>query len=413
MKLSSSFFHTSQTDSGDSENINYRLLTRGGYIDQVMAGAYSYLPLGLKVLRKIEQIVREEMNALGASELLMPVLQPASIWKTSGGWDSIDILFKLKSRTGKDYALAQSAEEVVTQLVLSRYQSHKDLPAAVYQIHWKYRDELRAKSGIMRGREFYMKDMYSFHADQADFEQYYQRVKEVYLRIYQRMGLTAKTTEASGGTFTDKISYEFMVLTDAGEDEIYYCDSCDFAVNTEIAKVEKGGDCPRCNQDQLKQARASEVGNVFDLGQKFPRAFGLTFQDGNNKQQYPVMGCYGIGISRLMGVIVEKYNDEKGILWPASVAPAQAHLIVLGDSAKVKKAADDLYEDLKAANIEVIYDDRTVSAGTKFADGDLLGAPKRLVISSKTLEEDSVEVKGRQEADATMLKRKEVVKYLQ
>ena len=410
MRLSKSFVAPAKTNVGEGDSLNYQLLTRGGFVSQLMAGVFSYLPLGLVVLSKIEQIVREEMNAIGGEEILMPTLHPSSIWKTTGGWDNIDVLFKLKSRTGNEYALGQSEEEVVTPLVMNRVHSYKDLPVMVYQIHWKYRDELRAKSGIMRGREFYMKDLYSFHTSQDDFERYYEVAKKSYLKVFDRMGLVAKVTEASGGGFSDKISYEFEVLTDAGEDIIYYCDKCDFCVEDEIAKVKPGEKCPRCGKGNLKEAKASEVGNVFDLGQKFTKAFDLTYVDEKDHKQYPIMGCYGIGISRIMGVIAEKHNDERGLIWPESVAPAQFHLVVLGLDPDVRKAADKLYDELLKAGKEVIYDDRDESAGAKFADADLIGCPVRLTVSAKTLDQAAVEVKKRSEDKVELVKLSEAAK---
>lgn len=395
MKLSQTFSKPTKSEQSGADSLNHRLLTKAGFVDQLAAGIYSYLPLGLRVLRKIENIVREEMNAIGGQEVLMPILHPKANWQTTGGWDNIDVLFKLKSRTDHEYALGQSEEEIVTPLVMSRANSYKDLPLAVYQIHWKYRDELRAKSGILRGREFYMKDMYSFHTSQEDFERFYQIAKEAYIKIYNRLGLEAKVTEASGGAFSEKISYEFMVLTDAGEDDILYCDKCDYCVNIEIAKVKAGNRCPKCAKGELKAARASEVGNVFDLGKKFGEAFDLGYIDENNKKQFPIMGCFGIGISRAMGVIVEKHSNENGILWPETVAPAQYHLVAIGNDPKVIKAADKLYSDLQKAGKEVIYDDREASAGAKFADADLIGCSVRLAISTKTLEQNMVEVKKR------------------
>ena len=229
----------------ETESINAKLLTQAGFVRQEMAGVYSYLPMGLRVLRKIEGIVREEMNGIGGEELLMAMLHPKANWVQTGGWDSIDVIFKIQSRTGNEYALGQSEEEIVTPLVMSRVPSYKDLPVAVYQIHWKFRDELRAKSGIMRGREFLMKDMYSFHRDEQSFKEWYETVKAAYLRVYARLGLQAKVTEASGGAFSTKISYEFMVLTDAGEDDILYCDACDFCANVEIVSLKPGEVCPR------------------------------------------------------------------------------------------------------------------------------------------------------------------------
>jgi prolyl-tRNA synthetase len=399
MRASKLFVKTLRQAPREAETINHKLLSQAGYVDMLMAGVYSYLPLGLIVLRRIEQIVREEMNAIGGVEILMPTLHPKDNWVTTGGWDNIDVLFKIKSRTEKEYALGQSEEEVVTPLVMGRVNSYKDLPISVYQIHWKYRDELRAKSGILRGREFFMKDMYSFHESQEDFDRYYNQVKEAYKKIFERMGLTAKVTEASGGSFSKKISYEFMVLTDAGEDDILYCDACDYCVNTEVSEGKKEGDrCPRCNNSNLLMARASEVGNVFDLGQKYGKDFDLGFLDKEGNKQYPVMGCYGIGISRAMGVIVEKFNDERGIIWPESVSPFQVYLISFGKD----NEAEALYEDLTSRGISVLFDDRDKTAGEKFADCDLLGIPQRVVLSHK-LEEGKIEVKKRNEQETKVI----------
>lgn len=373
----------------DADTINHQLLVQAGFVRQLMAGVYTYLPLGLKTLNKIRNIIREEMNSLGASEILMPSLHPSENWKQTGGWDSVDVLFKLQSRTEKEYALGQSHEEIVTPLAKEMIQSYKDLPLALYQINWKFRDELRAKSGIMRGREFEMKDMYSFHESQEDFEAFYEKVKKAYIRAYTRLGLTAKVTEASGGNFTDKISYEFMVLTDAGEDDILYCNECEFCVNTEIAKVKEGDTCPKCSKGLLALARASEVGNVFDLGLKFVKAFDVKFTDRTGARSYPIMGCYGWGTTRTMGVLIEKFHDEKGIVWPKEVAPFQVHLIELNASGK----AQEVYEILTGKGIDVLWDDRDLPAGQKFADSDLIGIPVRLVVSAKT--GDQVEWKER------------------
>lgn len=413
MKYTKLFGKTMKQAPAGADTINHKLLTQAGFVDQLMAGVYSYLPLGLRTLRKIEQIVREEMDAIDGQEVLMPVLHPSEIWKTTGGWDSVDVLFKIKSRTEKEYALGQSEEEVVTPLAMSRVQSYKDLPLAVYQINWKFRDELRAKSGIMRGREFLMKDMYSFHESQEDFLKFYEVAKKAYLKIYQRLGLVAKVTEASGGSFSEKISYEFMVLTDAGEDDIIYCPSCDFCVNTEIAKVKVGDICHKCGAEKLEMNKASEVGNVFDLGQKYGKDFDLGFMDKTGTKQYPFMGCYGIGVSRVMGVIVEKFNDEKGIIWPESVAPFKVHLLGLDlEDEKIKSEAEKVYKLLQAEEIEVLFDDRNdVSAGAKFAEADLIGIPYRVVISKRT-QDDKLEVKKRSSKDTSFYTLDELVKVL-
>lgn len=395
MKYSTLFGKTTRNVPKDEVTANAELLTRAGFVEKLMAGAYTYLPLGLRVLDNISDIVREEMNAIGGQELLMPMLHPKANWVQTGGWDSIDVLFKVQSRTGREYALGQSEEEVVTPLVMSRVQTWRDLPQLVYQIGWKFRDELRSKSGVMRGREFLMKDLYSFHENQEEFDRFYATAKEAYLRVYERLGLSAKVTEASGGSFTEKISYEFMVLTDAGEDDILYCDTCEFCVNLEIADVKAGDPCPKCDGGALSQARASEVGNVFDLGQKYGRDFDMGFTDREGRKQYPVMGCYGIGITRLMGVIVEKFHDDRGIVWPAVIAPAQVHLANLGKDEEAYREAGTLYRTMRKRGIEVIWDERDVSAGVKLADADLIGIPWRVVVSSRTREAGKVELKPR------------------
>lgn len=392
-------------DPKDEITVNAKLLVRAGFVNKLMAGVYSYLPLGLRVLRKIENIVREEMNAIGGQEILMPLLHPKDIWQKSGGWDRIEVLFKLKSRTGKDYALGQSEEEVVTPLVGNYIQTYADLPVAVYQIHWKFRDELRSKSGLLRGVEFLMKDMYSFHRDQSDFEKFYEIVKKAYFKVFKRLQLVAKATEASGGSFSEKISYEFMILTDAGEDEILYCDSCEFCVNVEIAERQVGDICPKCRQGKLARATASEVGNVFDLGQKYVRDFNITFTDKDGARKFPVMGCYGIGISRLLGVIVEKSHDEKGIIWPFSVAPFEAHLLELGEA-----SASSIYKYLKNKGIDVLYDDREISSGQKLVEADLLGIPYRLVVSPKTGKK--IELKLRSSRKSRLVSQFEAIKII-
>lgn len=404
MKLSQLAFKPLKQSPSDADTKNHQLLVQAGYVRQLMAGVYTYTPLGLRVLNKIRETIRQEMNQLGAQEILMPMLHPKQNWLQSGGWDNIDVLFKVISRTKKEYALGQSHEEVVTPLAKEVILSYRDLPLALYQIHWKFRDELRAKSGILRGREFEMKDMYSFHTTQEDFERFYEEVKQAYIRAYKHVGLTAKATEASGGSFSQKISYEFMVLTNAGEDDIYYCSSCDYCVNQEIAQLNEGDQCPKCQGSKLQLARASEVGNVFDLGQKYTKDFDLTYMDDEGTQHHPIMGCYGWGTTRTMGVIVEKYNDEKGITWPRTVAPFDAILINVNlDPAEAEK----VYQTLTNQGLEVLWDDReNESIGSKFADADLLGIPYRLVISNKT--EGKVEIKHRTKEEAELVELQQI-----
>ena len=410
MKYSQMFVKTLKSAPSAADTANHRLLVQAGFVRQVMAGVYTYLPLGLRVLNKISKIVREEMDAIGAQEVLMPLLHPSTLWKQTGAWDKADVLFKVKSRTDKEYALAMSNEETVTPLAKEWIHSAKDMPLAIYHINWKFRDELRSKSGIMRGREFLMKDMYSFHATQADFDKFYAKAKVAYMNVYRRLGLTAKATEASGGAFSQKVSYEFEVLTDAGEAPVLYCDKCDYCVNVDDIKTYKLGDeCPICRKDKLKSAMASEVGNVFDLGQKYTKAFDLTFIDESGEKKYPIMGCYGIGMSRTMGVIVEKFNDERGILWPASIAPYTVHLASLNtNDESVIKRADEVYELLTKAGVEVLYDERTdVGAGQKLGEADMIGCPIRAVISTKTGEQ--IEVKMRSEKEAKLVSIEELI----
>lgn len=392
MRQSKLFTKTRRDAPSDEVSKNAQLLIRAGYVHKEMAGVYSYLPLGIRVLQKIEAIVRDEMDRIGGQEVRMATLHPSEPWKQTGAWDKVDVVFKIKSRTEKEYTIGQSEEEIVTPIGKEYIASYKDLPLAIYQIGQKYRDELRAKSGIMRGREFSMKDMYSFHATQEDFDRFYGEAKEAYLRVYERCGLIAKTTEASGGSFTDKLSYEFMVLTEAGEDDILYCDACSYCVNAEISKQKEGDACTRCSKGTLKRAKASEVGNIFDLGQKYSKDFELTYQDADGENNYPIMGCFGIGVTRLMGVAAEALADGKGIVWPEAMAPFAVHLVELsGGNDDVKKDAEEVYRALCEAGVSVLFDDRDARAGEKFADSDLIGIPLRIVVSAKTLAEGAYE----------------------
>lgn len=393
MRQSQLFTKTRREAPADEVSKNAQLLIRAGFIHKEMAGSYSYLPLGRRVLERIETIVREEMDAIGGQEIRMATLHPAEPWKQTGAWDKVDVLFKIQSRTEKEYTVGQSEEEIVTPIAGEYISSYKDLPVAIYQIGQKYRDELRAKSGIMRGREFTMKDMYSFHETQEDFDRFYMLAKEAYLRVYERLGLVAKATEASGGSFTEKTSYEFMVLTDAGEDDILYCSNCPYCVNVEITDQKEGDSCTRCGAGTLARATASEVGNIFDLGQKYSRDFNITFKTKEGEEAYPIMGCFGIGITRLMGVIVEALADEKGIVWPSTVAPFLVHLVGLNlEDEAIRDWAEGVYQNLRARGVSVIYDDRDLRPGEKFADSDLMGMPYRVVVSRKGKEGGTFEV---------------------
>ena len=413
MRYSKLFGKTIKDAPKDEVSLNSKLLTRAGFIRKEVAGVYNYLPLGIRVLNKISNIVREEMNAIGGQELLLSSLQNKESWEKTGRWKSFDALFKLTSILDHQYPLGPTHEEVIVPLAKQFISSYKDLPLSVYQIQTKFRDEKRAKSGILRGREFLMKDLYSFHTDEKDFNNYYEKVKLAYKKIFDRMGLEAIETQASGGAFS-KVSHEYQVVTEAGEDEIIYCPGGDFSSNAEISSVAEGKQCD-LGHGSLKRAKAIEVGNIFPLGTKFSDAFGLTYKNKEGKDTPVIMGCYGIGISRLMGAIAEVHNDEKGLIWPKAVAPYEVHLIHLGGvevvaspPSEVRNFADKVYETLKKNGVEVLWDDREdVSAGTKFVDADLIGIPVRLVVSEKSGEK--IEWKKRTESKIELLEINEVL----
>lgn len=398
MRQSQYFLKTSKTKPSEDVSVNAVLLEQGGFVRKTLAGVYTFLPLGLRVLAKIEKIVREEMDAIGAHEMLMPALQPKENWQATGRWTSLDVLFKIKSAHGSEYALGPTHEEIVTPAAAGILDSYKDFPKAVYQLQTKFRDEPRAKSGLLRGREFRMKDLYSFHTSQEDLENFYQKAVLAYKKIFERMELPAMLTEASGGTFS-KFSHEFQVEIESGEDTVYVCEKCTLAQNKEI--YQPGAKCSQCGSTDFRETKASEIGNIFKLGTKYSEPLNLSFTDSEGKKNFTIMGCYGIGTSRAMGITVEKYHDEKGIVWPKNIAPFAVHLIALSGA---NKKADDIYESLKTAGVEVLYDDRDISAGAKFADSDLIGIPLRLVVSPKTLEKESVEIKHRSEQESRLEK---------
>jgi len=400
--MSQQFTTTRKEVSDEEVSINAQLLTRAGFVEKVQAGVYAFLPLGLRVMRKIEEIVREEMNAAGGQEMLMPALHPKEYWEATGRWDDLDVLFQLPSRHGgRKYALGASHEEVVVPLALKFIHSYRDLPQYVYQIQTKFRDEPRAKSGILRGREFVMKDLYSFHTNEDDMHAYYEVMKKAYARVFERCGLDAIQTEASGGSFSE-FSHEYQVVTDSGEDIIFTC-ACGYAVNREISDVKKGDDCPKCGAEKIDEQKAIEVGNIFSLHRKYSDPFKLTYTDEKGKQLPVFMGCYGIGISRLMGSIVEVHHDEKGIVWPSSVSPFDVHVVQIGDGDDVTAAAEDFVARCEAAGLTCLYDDRTLSPGASLGDADLMGAPKRVVVSSRSLKASGVELSDRASGEGNMM----------
>lgn len=416
MRYSHLFAKTSKTAPHDAESVNARLLVQGGFVDQLMAGVYTYLPLGLRALEKVKNIVREEMVAIDGQEILMPALLPKEPWETTGRWadPGPEVMFQFKGRGDKDVGLGWTHEEIVTPLAKQFIRSYKDLPFAVFQIQDKFRNEPRAKSGLLRGREFSMKDLYSFHRDEADLETYYERAKQAYLHVYERCGLHALVVEASGGAFS-KYSHEFQVLTDSGEDIVYYCGKCEYAQNREISEYKAGDTCPKC-RGEMKEGKAIEVGNIFQLKTRFSGAFGVEYADADGSKKPVQMGCYGIGPSRVLGTVVEVHHDDKGIVWPKAIAPFQVQMVSL--SAKdpavteaVHVKAVGLERSLEAAGLEVLHDDREdVRAGEKFADADLIGLPLRIVVSEKSLAAGGVEWKERAGgADARIVAEDDVI----
>jgi len=396
MRQSALFAKTQRTAPRDEMSRNAIWLARAGYVHKEMAGVYSYLPLGWRVIKKIEGIVRAAMNNLGGQEVLLPALHPQENWEKTGRWKTMTDLYKIRADGGRDLVLGPTHEEIITPLIAGQINSYQDLPFSVYQFQTKFRQELRVKSGLLRGREFIMKDLYSFHRDEIDLDKFYQSVGETYRQIFQTVGIGNKTvfTLAAGGTFSPD-SHEFQTLTPAGEDQIHVCLKCRLAINDEIIAQHKI--CPECGSPEKTVETGIEVGNIFKLGQRFSAPFALNYRDEKGAIQPVIMGCYGLGISRLMGAIVEVTADDKGLAWPHSVAPFRAHLINLGNEKETATAiqADQIYGLLNRAGIEVLWDDRRTAPGVKLADADLLGIPFRLVVSPRTAEKNVVEIKKR------------------
>lgn len=413
MRLSNLFTKTSKTVPAEEPSKNAQLLIQAGYIYKVMAGVYAYTPLGLRVVENIKTIVREEMNAVNGQELIMTNLQPKSTWEATGRWDDevVDVWFKTKLQDETEIGLAWSHEEAIMEMMRQFIHSYKDLPTSVYQFQTKLRNEVRAKSGIMRGREFLMKDMYSLHSSQEDMDHYYEQVIEAYKRCYDRFGIgdTTYVTFAAGGAFT-KYSHEFQTICEAGEDVLYVNQDRTVAVNEEVlddATKELGVD-----KATLTAVKSAEVGNIFKFGTEKSEKMDIYFTDKEGQQKPIYLASYGIGVTRVMGVIAEKFSDEKGLVWPESIAPAKVYLARLGDSEELTKKADQLYDRLQSANIEVLYDDRDVRAGQKFADADLLGIPQRVVMSEKTISADKYELKSRQSSESQQVDLDELLNAL-
>lgn len=420
MRRSQIFLKTRHEAPAGEEAKNAQLLIRAGYIHKEMAGVYDYLPLGLMTLNKIMDIIREEMDKIGGQELFLSSLQPKDNWEQSGRWhdDVVNVWFKTRTHgkqgyhLGPELGLSNTHEEAITAIMKNFVHSHKDLPVYAYQFQTKFRNELRAKSGLLRCREFIMKDLYSFSRDQKSHDKFYEKAKQAYIKIFERLGLGEETylTFASGGSFS-KFSHEFQTITDVGEDTIYVHRSKKLAINREVYTDEVLKDLGM-HKAELEQKKGVEVGNIFPLGKRFSEPLGLNYTDEDGHLKPVIMGSYGIGPGRVMGTIVEHFADEKGLVWPAEVAPFAVYLARLGDGKTVVEAADQAYKVLTDSGVSVLYDDRDARPGEMFTDADLIGAPKRLVVSEKTLQENSLELKNRTSDEVLLVKPEALVKTL-
>jgi prolyl-tRNA synthetase len=414
MRRSELFTKTRKEAPADEIAHNAQLLIRAGYIHKEMAGVYAYLPLGLRVLENIKQIVREEMSALGSQELIMTNLQRKELWEITDRWDSkkVDVWFKTELQNGTPLGLAWSHEEPITNMMKSYLSSYRDLPTSVYQFQTKLRNELRSKSGIMRGREFVMKDMYSYSRSAEELQEFYNRTIDAYLKVFKRVGLGNITyvTSASGGAFT-KYSHEFQTITDAGEDVIYVNHEKRVAINEEVYNDEALAELG-LEKGHLEKVKAAEVGNIFNFGTTKSEQLGLYFTDEDGLEKPVYLGSYGIGVTRLIGVIAEHFSDEKGLVWPKNISPYHVYLARIGGSDEVIKVADNFYKLLTDSGISVIYDDRDVRAGEMFADADLMGMPLRVVVSEKTVADNSYELKKRSENEAEFVPADKIVEKL-
>ena len=415
MKQTHLFTKTRKEVPADEQSKNAELLIRGGFIHKEMAGVYSFLPLGLKVIKKIEDIIREEMNMIDGMEMRTSVIQSKEVWEKTNRWDDevVDNWFKTELKNGTEIGLSFTNEEAYSNIMKQYISSYKDLPAYPYDFKSIFRNETRSKSGIMRGREFYWKALYSFSKDEAQHQEFYEKIKQAYKKIFQRAGIGHLTyvTFASGGSFS-KFSHEFQTITGAGEDTIYIDESKGIAVNKEVY-TDDVLDSVGLKKDSLVEQRAVEVGNIFSLGTRFSEPFDLSYTDEAGEKKMVIMGSYGIGLGRLMGTVVEVLSDDKGIIWPEEIAPYKVHLLSLGDKENVTAEANALYQKLLSEKIEVLFDDRTdVSAGEKFADADLLGIPYRVVVSERSIKDGGVEIKKRTEAKGQVITNDELLNLL-
>lgn len=412
MRVTNLFTKTSKTSPSDEVSKNAQLLIRAGFIHKEMAGVYDFLPLGKIVLDKIVQIIREEMNAVGGNEISLTALQNPETWQASGRWSDevMDVWFKTKLSNGREFGLAPTHEEPITKMMKNFINSYKDLPVYPYQFQTKFRAELRSKSGLMRGREFLMKDLYSFSESREQHDEFYEKISQAYARVFVRLGLGDFTykTFASGGSFS-KFSHEFQTVSPVGEDTIYISDEKKIAINEEVLTDEVLAELG-LNREDLREEKAVEVGNIFTLGYKFSEALGLKFIDRDGVEKPVFMGSYGIGPSRVMGMIAEHFSDDKGLVWPENVAPAKVYLVQIGEQSK--QLAEEIYKEFQAKGVEVLFDDREVRPGQKFADAELMGIPYRVTVSDRLMESYSFELVERASGELKILNRDELLEEL-
>jgi prolyl-tRNA synthetase len=415
MRQSKLFTKTMKESPADEVSLNAELLIRAGFIYKEIAGVYSYLPLGLRVLKKIEGIIREEMNKIGGMEMKTSVLQNKEVWEKSGRWsdDAVDVWLKTKLKNGSEIGLSFTNEEAYSNILKQYINSYKDLPVYPYDFKEIFRNETRSKSGIMRGREFYWKALYSFSKNEEEHNQFYEKAKEAYKNIFKRVGIGHLTylTFASGGTFS-KFSHEFQTVTGVGEDTIYLDENKGIAINKEVY-TDEVLESLEIKKEELVEQKSIEVGNIFSLGTKFSTPFDLKYKNENGDEVEVVMGSYGIGLGRLMGTVVETLSDDKGMIWPESISPFRVHLLSLGKEENIINEADSLYSDLLNNGVDVLYDDREgISAGEKFADSDLIGIPYRIVVSKRSLTDGGYEIKKRIEQNGRIITKEELMKIL-
>ncbi|MGA2774533.1 MAG: proline--tRNA ligase [Candidatus Omnitrophota bacterium] len=407
MRWRKTFIPTLKEVPQEAESVSHQLLLRAGLIRMLMAGSYSYLPLGLKVLSNVEMIIRQEMQAIGAAELLLPALQPLELWQKTGRDKDIgEVMFKLKDRRGRNVCLGPTHEEIITELIKNHISSYRQLPLVLYQIQTKFRDEIRPRFGLIRACEFIMKDAYSFDSDEAGLDKNYELMFKAYKRIFKRCGLHVLITEADSGVMGGKVSHEFMVAAKDGEDRVLLCSACSTVVAFKEGQNET---CPKCRK-KADIVNAIEVGHIFKLGVKYSNALAAKFLDAQGKQRDCIMGCYGIGVSRMISAIIEQNNDPSGIIWPQEVAPYKVIIIALDvTEKKIIESAESFYRELEENNIETLFDDRDERAGVKFKDADLLGIPLQLIIGKSSLKDDTLELKLRKDGKKIVKTKTEIL----